>query len=168
MEVGLQMKKALSVVLVGVFLIGTAAVAVAQEASPSPSPDGKREERARKLREGRPGKRDRGFLVLHTDGVAMRRDRTTFEFRSQKGIIKEVSAASITIESPDKFVGTYKIDASTTVREKGEPSSASDLKAGEMAQVRAEKVGNEYVAKVINCVGEPGPRLKELLEGTSA
>jgi hypothetical protein len=162
------MKKVLSVVLVGVFLIATAAVAVAQEAGPSPSPDANRQERARNLREGRPGKAGRGFLVLHTDGVAMRRDGTTFEFRSQKGIIKEVSATSITIESPDKFVQTYKIDGDTVVREKRQPSSAQDLKAGEMAQVRAEKVGNEYLAKLINCVGEPGPRLKGLLEGASA
>jgi hypothetical protein len=162
------MKRVLSVVLVGVFLIGAAAVAAAQEASPSPSPDANRQEQKRKLREGRPGKAGRGFLVLHTDGVAMRRDGTTFDFRSQKGIIKEVSATSITIESPDKFVQTYKIDGNTVVREKREPSSAEDLEAGEMAQIRAEKVGTDYVAKLINCTGEPGPRLKELLERTGA
>jgi hypothetical protein len=161
------MKKVLSVVLVGVFLVGTAAVAVAQEASPSPSPtDANRQERVRRLREGRAEKPARGFLVLHSDGVGMRRDGTTVEFRTQKGIIKEVSATSITIESPDKYVQTYKIDGDTVVREKRQPSSAEDLKAGEMAQVRAEKVGNDYLAKLINCTGEPGPRLKELLERT--
>ena len=161
-------KRIFSVALVGLVLAGTAAVALAQESSPSPSPEGNRQEKLRKLREGRGAKLRPGAMVLHSDGVAVRRDGTTFEFRTQKGIIREVSATSITIESPDDYVQTYRIDGDTVIRDKRERGSAEDLKAGDVASIRAEKSGSDYLAKHVHSGGEPGPRLKELLDKASA
>jgi hypothetical protein len=108
------------------------------------------------------GARQRGFFFLHGDGVAMKPDRTTVAVRSQKGIIQAVDANSMTLKSPDGYTQTYVLNADTKVREKGQPSKIEDLKAGEMAKVIAIKEGDKYVAKLINCVGEPGPRLKAL------
>ena len=159
------MKKILSVALVALFLVGSAAIAVAQEATPTPSPGTRVRERAAKIREGRPGGRvGRDFVVLHTDGVGMKADGSTVEFRTQKGLITAVSATSITLKSPGNYVQTYKIDGDTKVREKRQPSTVGDLKTGEMANIHAVKSGEDYLAKLINCTGEPGPRLKALLE----
>jgi hypothetical protein len=157
------MKKIFSVAIAALFLVGSAAIAVAQEATPTP--EAKQRERAAKIREGRPGgKVRRDFVLLHTDGVGMKADGTTVEIRTQKGIITAVSATSITLKSPGNYVQTYKIDADTKVREKRQPSTVGDLKTGEMANIHAVKSGEDYVAKLINCTGEPGPRLKALLE----
>jgi len=158
------MKKIFSVAFAALFLIGSvAAVAVAQEATPSPG--AKAQERGAKIREGRAGaKVRRDFVLLHTDGVGMKADGTIVEIRTQKGIITAVSATSITLKSPGNYEQTYKIDANTKVREKRQPSTVGDLKTGEMANIHAVKSGADYVAKVINCTGEPGPRLKALLE----
>lgn len=165
------MKKIFSVAFAALFLIGSAAaVAVAQEATPSPGAKleeraAKSQERGAKIREGRAGaKVRRDFVLLHTDGVGMKADGTIVEIRTQKGIITAVSATSITLKSPGNYEQTYKIDANTKVREKRQPSTVGDLKTGEMANIHAVKSGADYVAKLINCTGEPGPRLKALLE----
>lgn len=157
------MKKSTSI-LVGVALLlvlGGAAVAVAQVA-PSPEPG----VRDRIRREG-PGKpwRGLGFHVLHSDGVAVRRDGTQVEFRTQTGIIRAVDAGEITIESPGNYVQTYKIDGDTRVRAMRRQGSFEDLETGDAASVYAVKSGNDYLAKVIGSRGEPSDRLRELMEG---
>lgn len=154
------MKKIWIVAFAAMFMLGSAAVAVAVE---SPAPEAKQQEGA-KRRADRPLKQARDFLLFRSDGVGIKRDGTTVETRFQKGIITAVNAGSITLKSPGNYVQTYKIDANTKVFEKRRPQAAGDLKVGEMAGVHAVKAGNEYVAKLINRVGEPGPKLKELLE----
>lgn len=154
------MKKIWIVALAAMLMLGSAAVAVAAE---SPTPQAKQQERAKKSAD-RPQKQERDFRLIHSDGVGIRKDGTTVETRFQKGIITEVNAGSITLKSPGNYVKTYKIDATTKVFEKRQPEAVSDLKVGEMAAVHAVKVGNDYIAKLINCVGEPGPKLKELLD----
>lgn len=108
----------------------------------------------------------KGFVLLHADGVAMKRDGSTVDARVQKGIIRNVDSTSITLRSPDGYEQTYVIDGSTKVREKRRPADVSELKQGEMARVVALKGSDgTYTARVINCVGEPGPRLRGAASG---
>jgi hypothetical protein len=155
------MRKIVGIALTGILVVVLAAAAVAQE-SPSPAPEQNREDGRKRPLAGL------GFRVLHGDGVGMKADGSTVEVRTQKGIIDEVDGDSITLTSLDGYRQTFAIDDETVVREKRKPSSASDLKAGEMARVVAVKSGDGYTARLINCVGEPGPRLKELQERAAA
>jgi hypothetical protein len=158
----MSMKKIWIVALGAVLLLGFATAAFAQQASPTPQVKATNGQ-VRKLQ----GDKLRKELVpLHLDGVALNRaDGTLVDVRFQKGIITAVSADSITLKSPGNYVQTYKIDANTKVREKGQPSTVAELKVGEMANVRAVKSGDSYIARIIGCVGEPGPRLKALIGG---
>lgn len=151
------MKKFWIVALAAVFMLGSAAVAVALETpAPANAPEAAKKgaDRLRKL----------DFRLIRSDGVGIKKDGTTVEVRFQKGLITAVNDTSITLKSPGNYVQTYKIDTTTKVFEKRQPEPVSGLKVGEMANVRAVKAGNEYVAKLINCVGAPGPKLKALLE----
>jgi hypothetical protein len=153
------MKKRWGFVLVAIFVIAAAAVAVAQE--PVPSATASDPNRAARRAERRA---PRDFFPLHSDGVAMKRDGSTVQFRSQKGIIQAADGDSITLKSADGYEQTYVISDQTKVREKGKPSTAADLKSGEVAKVLSVKESSGYTARLINSVGEPGPRLKELVE----
>lgn len=146
------MRKALSIVLAAGFVVAAVAVAAAAQRGPGADPAGKPETHRRE------------YLFLHADGLVMRRDGTIVEVRLQKGIIQEVDEDSVTVKSADGFVQTYVIDESTRVREEGQEASVDDLEAGEMAKVAAVKDGDGYTAKVINCVGRPGPRLERLVD----
>jgi thioredoxin reductase len=155
------MRKIVGIALAGVLVVALGAAAVAQE-SPSPKPGTERREGAK-----RPQAK-LGFRVIHSDAVGMKADGSTVDVRTQKGIIDEVDADSITLTSPDGYKQTYAINNETVVREKREASTVGDLKAGEMARVVAVKAGDGYTAKLINCTGEPGPRLKALQEKARA
>lgn len=150
------MKRVRIVALVAVLVAGLGTAALAQDSSEGGEKKLERAGRGEAKTMGR-------FLLLHNDGVGLKRDGTTVEVRTQKGIIEAVDADFISLKSPDGYRQTYAINGETRVREKKQPSSPADLKAGEMARVVALKEGNGYTAKLINCTGEPGPRLKELL-----
>lgn len=158
-----RMKKIAIAVLAALVLLGSAAVATAQE-SPSKAPEDKQKEDGRERRERFKAKRQDGFRMIHSDGVAMKADGTTVEARFQKGIITAVSSEEITLESPDDYVETYIIDGDTKVFAKRQKSSSGELKVGEVANVRGVKSGDDYLARFIRSGGEPGPRLKEFLE----
>ncbi|MGQ0678766.1 MAG: hypothetical protein ACT4OM_03750 [Actinomycetota bacterium] len=156
------MKKTWIVALSALLVLGTAAVAGAQEATP-PAEDKQSEGKGR-LRERFSKVREHRGILLHKDATSIKQDGTLVETRVQRGIITAVNGQSITLKSPGDYVQTYRIDGETKILEKRRPSSVAGLAVGEMAVVRAVKSGSGYLAKVINCTGEPGPRLKELLE----
>lgn len=162
------MKKIWIVALATMFLLGSAALAIAAE---SPTPEAKQkepkqQERGKKREDARPlkqNKQSRDFRLIYSDGVGLKRDGSTVEIRMQNGIITAVTAEAITLKSPGNYVKTYKIDGDTKVVGKGQAQAVGDLKVGEMAKIQAVKVNGQYVAKLIKGVGEPGPKLKELL-----
>jgi len=159
------MKKALSFAMAIGFLLIAAMVALAADTPPVPAAAGAAQASAKAgLREGKKDRPD--FSLLHADGVGMKRDGTMVDLRIQKGVIQAVSDTSITLKSPGNYVQTYKVNADTKVREKKEASSVDKLKVGEMAKVTAtkDKDGAEFVARTINCVGEAGPRLQQLID----
>jgi hypothetical protein len=136
------MRRILGVLVAGAVVLG-ATVAVAQE-----SPEGKTKEPAARA------KRALGFRIVHGDSVALGKDGETVEVRHQRGVIESVSDSSITIESPDGYKQTYRIDGDTIVRERRQQSTVGDLKAGERAGVVAVKSGDGYTAKLIKSPGE--------------
>lgn len=142
------MRRILGVLLAGFVILG-ATVAVAQE---SPSPKEKTKEPAARA------KRALGFRILHGDSVAMGKDGQTVDVRHQRGVIESVGNTAITLESPDGYKQTYKIDGDTIVRERRQQATARDLKAGEKAGVVAVKSGDGYTAKLIRSAGEPKVR----------
>jgi len=181
------MKRIIAFGLAAVFLLGATMVAIAESPTPAAKSkpagqDGPRLGQALKnlppdliaalpdeIKQRIAQRRERGggakdFNLLHADGVGMKRDGTKVDVRIQKGLIQAVSSKSITLKSPDGYTQTYAIDEETKVLEKRKPASAADLKTGEMAKVTAVKKGDGYVAKLINCTGEPGPRLKKAFD----
>lgn len=151
------MKKNLGVLLAGLLLAGGTAVALAQQA---PSP-GSSQPPMPMPTKPTPA---RDFIVLHTEGVAMKRDGTKVDVRMQKGIIDSAGATSITLTSPDGYKQTFAMDSQTVVKKKRQSATAGDLKAGDMARVVALKSGSGYTAKLVNSAGQPGPRLKKMLD----
>ena len=139
---GLTRRRILGVLLAGFVILG-ATVAVAQE-----SPSHKTKEPAARA------KRALGFRIIHGDSVALGKDGKTVDVRHQRGVIESVGNTEITIESPDGYKQTYKIDGDTIVRERRQQSTVGDLKAGEKAGVVAVKSGDGYTAELIKSPGE--------------
>lgn len=170
------MRRTVTIGLSIAFALGAALVAAAQESpDPTGSPSaGEQElrdleqrfrERCRQDREAcarlrRDRRAHKGFRFLHADGVGMNREGETVDVRMQKGIIEQVDGDSITLKSADGFTSTYAIDDQTFVRERKREAAVSDLEEGEMARVVAVKEDGGWVARRINCVGEPGPRFE--------
>lgn len=105
--------------------------------------------------------REKGFALLHADGVGMDREGKKVDLRIQTGVIEDVSSTSMRLKSQDGYTQTYGIDDNTNVRGKGKPDSASDLKAQDMARVMAVKQGDRYIARTIHSRGASGPKLTE-------
>lgn len=164
------MKKLIATAAAVVLLVGVAVTAFAHEVRlPISSPGDGTLAPPRVDRPGKHGfaertrKRQRArseYRLLHSDGVAMKRDGSTVQVRAQTGIIQQVDSDSITLKSPDGYIATYKIDESTKIFQKGEEASAGDLEAGEGAKVFAVKEASAYTAKRINSAGKPGPRVE--------
>lgn len=142
------MRKLLGIVLAGALVVGLATVAVAQEKAEgdaeAPKRTGELKKRARHL----------GFRVLHSDGVAMKKDGSTVDVRRQGGTIEAVTADSITLKSPDGYTQTYAVNDETVVRDKRQPSEVGELEVGENVRVAAVKAGDGYTAKLIHGVPE--------------
>lgn len=144
------MRKVLGILLTGALVVGLATVAVAQEKPEGDTAD------ARK-RSGEINKRGRHprFRVLHSDGVAMKKDGTTVDVRRQGGTIETVTADSITLKSRDGYTQTYAVNDETVVKDKRQPSEIGELEAGDNVRVAAVKVGDGYTAKLIHGMPEP-------------
>ncbi|HUP63650.1 MAG TPA: DUF5666 domain-containing protein [Thermoanaerobaculia bacterium] len=66
-----------------------------------------------------------------------------------EGLILEISPTSITVEAAGRGPTTARIDSSTKIRRGNTSLTAEDLKAGDKVHVKAERVGDELLAKLI-------------------
>lgn len=115
-------------VLLGGVLAGGAVLASSSDA---PSPAGATAT-DRPRGEGRPHLLAGAY---HGDGTWLLVDGTTRSTSSDFGEITAVGEDSITIQRPDGESVTAPVDASTCIREDGQPAALSDLQPGERALV---------------------------------
>jgi len=87
--------------------------------------------------------------MLHDLATVEKSDGTFEEYASQTGKVSDISAASITVVSDDKYSATYAIDDDTVVLKDGAKATAADVAAGDTVFVRAEDEDGTATANVI-------------------
>lgn len=60
-----------------------------------------------------------------------------------RGVVTQISATSVTVQTPDKATKTLTLTNKTTFEKSGKPSQLSDLKVGERVIVEVPKKSTE-------------------------
>jgi hypothetical protein len=123
--------------------------------SPTPTPTASataKDKPADKQRDGLPGRRGLLARALHGEATLGGEKHRVIAF--QRGVVQEVSATSLTVESEDRFTATYVLNGDTNVRKQGDKSTISAIKSGNHVRVLALKDGSTLTAKVIGDRGQ--------------
>jgi len=129
-------------VVTGVASAASTAPAPSGPSAGSPAPQGHQPAKGHRSDGAGPGHLLHGQSVVQT-----RAGLRTVDV--QRGDITAVDATSITIKSPDGFVGSYSVTAETKVRKDGATVAITTLKVGDKAGVRALEADGKKTARAV-------------------
>ena len=147
--------------------IGTVALAVAigaglayagpeqpPAASPSATPSASPTEKPDRKDNADPTRRHPGLLrrALHGEATLGGEKHRVVVF--QRGVVKTVSATSLTVMSEDGFTGSYVLNTDTRIHKEKQKASQSDLKVKDRVRVLATKDGSTLTARVVRDQGD--------------
>jgi hypothetical protein len=95
------------------------------------------------------GAADPGDSTSHGRGPLEAAREVHFATRSISGDVTSVTAATVTIQSPDGISQEFQVDSATSIRRNGDPVGIADIRVGDKARATGIVAAGVVVAKRI-------------------